>query len=1333
MSDTKPDDKRPFEFQARTAATGQTNVLEVDVRNKSGAAWGAFLLVELKIPTDLVAPAVQQAALEARRSVGPNNMATLAGIVAAAAGWSVWAINDPDDDIVVLRVFNGIDQLTGARAETNTPLAADAVLTLRIPLAPNAVNVQFDFKYGYQTDDENVPRVDGSLELKPTYPEKWEPPRVSLTCNQPNPTMIEPGEDVVISWKVEKGIAATLRGPLPGGNNHWALSSLKNAVYKMEEGSLTIKAVGPATYILDAEVPGPEKDKNVQIIRTLTLDIYSPEKYAYLSVYPKRVLPNGKVEIDWTVWGVQKAYLFLGDRDGLELELTEQNLSLTYNGTGTWLVHATESVSEETVSLKVVNDPEHESWKEEKIKSVRWQPLTRPVFKGKPVALTVADGVMALLTSEGLYTAPVGRDAKDNKEPVFAKSAAAGKAWYALAAFGRGFAVLRQTDGDDVVLERYDGKGQRDGLPLTLPGDFQAVARRAGAHLGLASLGNRVYVTAEAPTPGRFVRTAYSVRSAPDEVRPEGLLASLVNYRLVSFAGALYAYQRTSGRMLRFNLTPAGDLDLPRRAASAVNAEGVSMIRTGLLVPVGNVLAVLDPAALPAFDESSVLGLFNVVQLAFHTLKPERNPNEIPQDLSYNPQQDAWEACGHGLDMQAGAVAAYRGGASRRLWVLQPDGSLHTLPLPYEVLFAPDYVDNLHNDDLTPALDATYKLKLSNMTGFEFAPVDEVCRAAGLTAVSANGLAEVTPLPSALAQPSLTEFSIAYSSTYTEAVTLRFMVTPTGNARYVLELTLSGPGLGTITKVFKRLASDGRIDDVPDSSRIMSYGPGHIAAMGSPRLAEKARLLLLNATPGELSLSPPVAGQTVGESAAIEVGFNTPDFKITLPGNERLGQLWVTIDYAMPLGVELSPRSQPQQKRIRFATDEANMLELSSGHVTMINSIVFTFEKYDGSRSGRMPQKNDTDWLRVGVKKKLELNGVRLGDAAMSPDRKSIFVPLANPENVKQVRVVKYEVGSLASSEKTYETQGNVYSVPNAVTASKEHFDVMFAEPTRHTAGHKFDSPWQQIFDGYDEVVALTSSAGRTVFNVGKRLVNVGYEKMPKYFLSVAYLGNNREETPLDNIAYPVGAAPLAVTPDGSKAAVADQGGFLLIDMLAPVGSRKAQSVRLNPTYEPAHVVFSNDGGFLFCAHVRRLMSGGDARRTVAGRDITVTFYGLKQYRMQINGLPHVEGNFGLTANTRQSFGVNKTSKEEVALSLAVSPDDRWLFVSSGTTIMRFNLEKFSLDPWSASVELPCRLIGVAEGGPNAWTVYALGSYYKGDGTKVDEYKTHLYFVPAPR
>src|ERR1044072_10020706 len=101
MADTKVEDKKPFELKAGIVASGQTETLEVDVRNVSGAVWDGFLLIELKLRSELMAPPVQQAARDARTSIDPANMATLAGVVTAAEGWSVWAINDPNDPIVV--------------------------------------------------------------------------------------------------------------------------------------------------------------------------------------------------------------------------------------------------------------------------------------------------------------------------------------------------------------------------------------------------------------------------------------------------------------------------------------------------------------------------------------------------------------------------------------------------------------------------------------------------------------------------------------------------------------------------------------------------------------------------------------------------------------------------------------------------------------------------------------------------------------------------------------------------------------------------------------------------------------------------------------------------------------------------------------------------------------------------------------------------------------------------------------------------------------------------------------------------------------------------------
>jgi len=1334
MADTTEEErkKRPFEFKARTVTSGQTETLEVEVRNVGTAAWDGFLLVELKLPAELTAPAVKQAALDARTSVEPYNMATLAGVVNAAEGWSAWAINDPNDHVVVLRVFNGIDQLTAAPNETNTPLAAGAALTLRIPLKPEAAAAQFEMEYGYQGGTECEERVDGSLVLTPSRLAEWEP-QVSLTCDQTSPTMIKPGSEVKISWKVVNGVAATLRGPLPGGNNELTLSREKSSSYRIDEGSLKVYAVGPLTYVLDAEVKGPDGQPNVQVVRTLTLDIYSADKYGSLSVSPDLALPNGHVKINWAVWGVEKASLAILNRKGLRLTLTEQNLSRTYQGAGTWHVHASAVKELENVSLAVTNDTERKASRDTTIKVVKWQTTAKPVFTGQPVALAVANGNMALLTRDGLYTTRVGIDDDDLQDPDFARSGAAGKGWHALAPFGSAFVILRQTDGGDFVVERYDGRGQRVKLPLTLPGDFQAIARRGDAAFDLVGLGERVYVVAEGSAGGGSSRVAYSVNPDKEEpARPEGLLASLAQYRLVTFDRALYAYHRGTGRMLRFGLKKEGGLDQPRRAAPAVNAGGESMIKTGLLVPVGSVLVALGPASFPLFDPLKTYAFLNVVRLTPTDTAPSRKPSEIPQDIVYNPQHDRWEACGHGLDIKAGAVAAFRGGVSERLWVLLPDGELHTLMGAAEGLFAPDFMEKLHSLDLPPALDAKRQFKFANMCGLDLVPLDEACVAAGVGPFGADGPAELTPLPPDLANLQSTNFSVTYSSTHTNEVRLRFMAARPGTARYLLEVTLAGDGLGTVTTAFKRLAPDGRLEEVPGTSRAYPAGESNVVVTPATPLHARTRLILLNATPGELSLTPAVAGQTVGESAGVEVSYSTPDFKISLPNSENLGHLRVTFDYTRPLGVELSPREQAQQRLIRVVTNDANMLDPSADQLGAIPSLVFTFEKYDGSRSGRMPQPHDVYWLRIGVKKKLELDGVRLGDGALSPDRKAVFLALANPQNVSQVRVVRYDVGTLAKSEKSYETKGNVFSVPNAITVSEMYYDVMFAEPTRYTATHNFGTPWPQPFDGYVEVVALASSKARNVFNVGKRLVNVGYERMSKYFLSVAYLGNNREETPLDNIAFPVGAAPLAVSPDGSTAAIADQGGLLLVNMRAPASERKSHSVRIPNTREPAHVVFSNDGARVYCAHVTRAMSGGP-RRTVAGRDITVSRVSIaNQNEMKTLALPNVEGNFGLTGNTKQSFGVNVTSKEQVALSLAVSPDDRWLFVSAGTSILRINLDNFTLDPWNAKVELPCRLIGVAESGGGAWTVYALGSYYVGDGTKVDEYKTHLYIIPPP-
>ena len=145
------------------------------------------------------------------------------------------------------------------------------------------------------------------------------------------------------------------------------------------------------------------------------------------------------------------------------------------------------------------------------------------------------------------------------------------------------------------------------------------------------------------------------------------LLEGLLGYRLLTFDDALFALDRDSGQMLRFELKD-GKLE-PYQAASAVDEQRASMVKQGLLVPVGRVLAVLTPTSVPSLTSLAGFGLKNV--LPSKNLAPLQDASRIPQDLVYSPLNDRWSRCGHGVDITAGVVA-FRGGQSPRLWVIDP-------------------------------------------------------------------------------------------------------------------------------------------------------------------------------------------------------------------------------------------------------------------------------------------------------------------------------------------------------------------------------------------------------------------------------------------------------------------------------------------------------------------------------------------------------------------------------------------------------------------------------------------------------------------------------------
>lgn len=1323
--------KLKLTFDARVVTSGPVPALEVNVRNDDATQTGS-LLIELKLISRLAAQAVRDAAEKARTKEEPDRnlkgREPLGGIVTAPEGWSVWAVSITDT-VVVIQFLNDTNQQTGKPA-TPTKLDAGATLTLRIPLAPKADTEAFTLDYGYNHTRKRETRFDGPpLQLLPAGLVDWKP-QVSLTApSHRSPTMIPAGEDVKIQWAVMNAVSATLRGPLSGGNNEQALSLDQASSWWIEKGSITVKAVGAATYVLDALVKGPKVEgsidqPNVQVVRTLHLDIFSADKFSNLEVRPAPVLPNDPVEIDWAVWGVQKATLYLGKRDSLTLELTQQNLSGAYQGTGVWRVYSSDEIASEAVTFKVDVNPNHSANRKDSINTTLWEQCApRPVFEGKPRGLAVTQGVMALLTTDGLWTAPVGLTG--NTKPRFGKVQAGGKAWHALTAFGKEFVALRQTDNDYFVLERYHKDGRRIESPVTLPEDFQTLARRVLTAFELVGFNGRVYVVAAGHASGRWARVAYSVRFEPDEVSEEPLLSRLNGYLLVSFDGALYAYRRRSGQMLRFEPKTGGGLEPPRKAASGVTNEGMSMFRSGLPIPTGSVLVVLDPAAPPSIELEPLMGVFgNALAAHIKTLIPPKKPDEIPRDFVYNPQKDAWATCGHGLQLEPGAVAAFRGGSAPRLWVIQ-GGETYTLTGADEELFARDFAISAPSNitpskELPLALDAAREFTLANDSGFDLVLVDDVCRAAGVNGFSADGVTDLlTPLePLPLSTRKQIKFS--YSSTETKEVKLRLMVAKPVGPRYLLEVSLSGERLGTVTTVFKRLTADGRLDDIPET--LKQYDVAQITVRQPNYLHKKTKLLILNGTPKELGISPAVGVDKIQDYAEVELSYTSPDVKIFVPGMEQAGHLSVTVDYAMPKGIELSPRAQTQRSLIRIVTDDARLLESTAAHPA---SGKFMYEKYEGSKYP-LHIRDEVSWCRVAMKRKFELDFVRFGDAASHPNTPAIYIPMAKPDETARPLIYKFENGGIvASTDFRRPTKGGVFSQPNTVAVNEMHVNAMFAEPDLNYNSHDLNVPWTRILANairgeYAEIIAL-GAGGRDAYMFGM--------KANAYYFVAAQYPNEVWEMKLEQASIqPSVGASLAVSSDGKLAVLCQLAGFLFIE----VASRKVVRVNIPSTNHPAHVVFSPDNKWVYCAHMTRVVTT-NPQRTVHGQRLIVSRVRVDNLNeIQSVALPDVQSSdFSLTVNTNSAPAAH--AKEQFALSLAPSPDGQSLFVSVGKEIKRIGLSNFRLLPWSATVELPCRLACVKEGWGNTWTVYALGAYYKGDGTKVDEFKTHLYAIPAPK
>ncbi len=1063
---------------------------ELAIKLKNSVELERPMTMEIIFPKAVLHQKIRDAADAACGRTG--SVMTLDTIVTGTEGtFSVWGKPATADHTVSIIFMNDLDK-AGVEIEPKS-LPAGSELIIRIPLDPEKVRSTIT-QICYSYEDDTDPRVDGKLELQATQID-WTP-KVTLNTDHPSPTMIAPITEVKISWSIEDGLSGELRGPLPGGNAEWSLPI--SQTQKVSSGSFTIRAAGQMAYTLKAVVKGPAGRPNVEVTKTLLLDVYSKGKYAYVAARQERVLPNTRVEIDWAAWGV-KAVSIEGNGGSEEFLLTDINLTGTFQGVGFWSTTAQKPAGEPVTETKVDIDLSIQMPKEPRrveastsFKVIPWRPLTDSNFTGAPIGLAVTESKMALLTTTGLWTTDVGETDSStagsraaNRQLDFSRSTKISepKAWLALAALGDKFVGLRQTTQDTLQVALYTGEGEPDEiLPVDLPPWIRPLMGRSGTVFDLAVFNNTVYVVVEGSLEPGPMRSAFSVRFDPvtkkGEQRGELLLEQWPGYRLLTFDKALYALNRNSGNMLRFGLSE-GMLEASVAAPAATR--GASMVKQGLPVSVGGILAVLSPTSVPSLTSLAHFSVRNV--LKSKPLTTLRTSGPAAQDLVYNPQNDRWLRCGRALDDVAGVVA-YRGGRSKRLWFIGPDKKTRTLTVSSEELFIHDYKSDGESEKLPLAFDDYKKRELMfiNNTGMEFVEMNETCFKAGLKPFSSNGQVYLTsPLPTGSTVPhkKAEPVDLRYPEDATAPVaTLRFLAKrgPGVKHEYVMEVMLSGPRVSGVTIGFKQLTEDaqGRVSVVEVPDKLQNPIALGLIEKFPMQLSNGIRLRINNATPYPLWLRSPDATTAADKdkkydpAKAMEIRYNTPPFSIYAHG---VGDFPVDVDFTLPNGIEMSPGSEVQKQRIRIRNDGPLPFAVDSVSTQKTND----YDAYEFT-------------LRYKVQRKL--GGAFLGDGMPSGDGASFYLPLVEPPGVTNAKILKIDANNLQTTAQIgVNNVKNIFYCPNSVAVLSDVVVAIMDGKTLSMWSHSLIPHREyptELFE-YDVVTNLKHSSGNSIFMLGMK------------------------------------------------------------------------------------------------------------------------------------------------------------------------------------------------------------------------------------------------------
>lgn len=1316
-----------------TAVTYTKKELVIKVKNISGASLDKRLVIDLSPPAYLVDNKINAAAIAAAAKDDTPGATSLAGVVTGPQGWSVWARRETSDSSLFIVFINDMDH-NGNDLPAPVKLPAGSELTVIIPLDPTANHGLVDLLYSYQHGADDS--IYGKIELKPE--QTTFTPVVKLYTKHKNPTMVKPGDLVDVSWEIQDGVSATLRGPLPGGNSEIQLSTKAGADFKLSGGSVDVRVVGAMMYVLEAVVARQGFD-NVQVVRMLTFDT-KDHKYLYISLYPTDILPHGLLEINWAAWGVSEITLNVSTGNVRHttrtIQLTQQTKGRSYEGTGVMRVSA--SKTGERVVLSA------ESMKPETLDAsvVSWESMLKSDIKD-PLALAVLVPKLAVLTAEGLFITHVGASDPEQRltKLVFKKtSTETPKQWLSLAVANEMFVVLRRTNQDDLEVAPYTFEGKPEAIaPLNLPADVHPLVARQGTIYDCVGFHGRVYVVIEAGLADAKVRRAFSVAFNKDtkksEYRLEPLLEPLAGYRLLTFDGSLYALNRATGRMFRFDRTVSGTLEEPRAAAGAIREDTPqkeSMMSEGVFVPLGRTLAVLSPTSVPSVKSLERFGLHNVLGYV-----AESSANQdSPQDLVYNPQKNYWARCGHDLDVKQGAVSAYRSTGSRRLWLIQPGGETHTLAVGSESLFAHDYVSSVPTPALPPYLDKKREFTITNNSGLNFVAMREQFRDAGLTDFGPTGPGELlSRLPERLNNGGAATFQLRYNEADPAPLRLRFLVErqPAVKHDYFVEVVFSGRDLSTATSVFKRIAenSQGGLSVAEIQGTSVKHTTDKPIALPVPKLlVEGVKLRVQNATPYQLWREPN-QGQYPSETV---ITYNTPAFSIYGHG---AGDLHVNVDFSLPYGIEIASAGAPPRKLISIDDSSSTGLRAE-----VLTEAVNNFE------------------LRITYVRKSDINGVYIGDGVPNERGDALYIPVSTPENQSKTQILKINPENLSVTATThtilYSVRGG-FAMPNSIAVTKEAVLALFDNElwlldtslqikSKQPYLSSTFSAFQAHTDGDCCMIETNPNAHVGMFSsytyhfqLFRGFVGKNFQQNLDFFVkSQILLDDVRGFTQQPALPgappwvppsmSPMSLSPSAVSPRGVRireVAICISGGVFVVGSSAS----DIRTLALQSTGREEAVVFGRDGLVIYCAH-----SQGDNEGLRISRVDNKTW---KQTHTL--SLPRGEGVANLTTDTRQRK-VQDRDKQSRSASMVGSLDGRWLFVSHGRSIFRIEAATLTLlDRYK--VDLPCRLFEVGWGKPTQdshplWgspssctLLYALGASYTGDGMKPNQYKTQLYKI----